>query len=34
MRNSMAVPLAFRPIRNPDGRYLLMGASTTAFRPM
>jgi NTE family protein len=25
VRNSMAVPLAFRPIRNPDGRYLFDG---------
>ncbi|HEX8658437.1 MAG TPA: patatin-like phospholipase family protein [Hymenobacter sp.] len=25
VRNSMSVPLAFRPIRNPDGRYLFDG---------
>jgi NTE family protein len=31
VRNSMAYPLAFRPIRNPDGRYLFDGAVLNNF---
>jgi len=31
VRNSMSFPLAFRPIRNPDGRYLFDGAIVNNF---